>query len=135
MGKNPRGIVISSDDRRAYVMNYISRDVSVIDLTQSPETAMARLESADLPLPGTQDDKVQIGKELFNSSVGEFDPPAAGQPAITGRLSNLGWGSCSACHPFGLSDNVVWIFASGPRRTVPLHATFAAGRHALSSGL
>ena len=42
-------------------------------------------------------------------------------------MSNNGWGSCGACHPNGLSDNVVWIFASGPRRTVPLHATFVHG--------
>jgi YVTN family beta-propeller protein len=127
VGKNPRGIVISSDDRRAYVMNYISRDVSVIDLTRSPETVMARLDSSELPLPGTLEDEVQIGKELFFSSVGEFDPPGPGQSVVTGRLSNNGWGSCSACHPFGLTDNVVWIFASGPRRTVPLHSTFVAG--------
>ncbi|HLJ46281.1 MAG TPA: beta-propeller fold lactonase family protein [Bryobacteraceae bacterium] len=127
VGQNPRGIVISSDDSRAYVMNYISRDVSVIDLTQAPEVEIARMESANLPEPGTLDEKVQIGKALFNTSVGEFDPAGPGQPAITGRMSNNGWGACASCHPFGLSDNVVWIFASGPRRTVPLHATFASG--------
>src|SRR5579871_5342721 len=33
-GRNPRGIVINGTDTRAYVMNYISRDVTVIDLTQ-----------------------------------------------------------------------------------------------------
>ena len=33
VGKNPRGIVVSPDDTRAYVMNYVSRDVTVIDLT------------------------------------------------------------------------------------------------------
>jgi mono/diheme cytochrome c family protein len=40
-------------------------------------------------------------------------------------MSRDGWGSCAACHtPFGLSDNVVWIFPSGPRRTIPQHADF-----------
>jgi cytochrome c peroxidase len=40
-------------------------------------------------------------------------------------MSANGWGSCAACHtPFGLSDNVVWIFPSGPRRTIPQHADF-----------
>ena len=44
----------------------------------------------------------------FNTSVGEFDPPAPGEPAIVGRMSAAGSGSCSACHsPFALSDNVV----------------------------
>jgi uncharacterized protein (TIGR03437 family) len=127
VGKNPRGIVINSADTRAYVTNYSSRDVSVIDLTQSPEKVLATLTSTALPQPGTLADTVHIGEQLFHSSVGVFDPPATGQPAITGRMSNNGWGSCGSCHPNGLSDNVVWIFASGPRRTVPLHATFAAG--------
>jgi uncharacterized protein (TIGR03437 family) len=126
-GRNPRGIVINSADSRAYVMNYISRDVTVIDLTQSPEKVFGTVSSTAIPTPGTPQDTVQIGKELFNTSVGIFDPAASSGTAITGRMSNLGWGSCSSCHPEGLSDNVVWIFASGPRRTVPLHATFAPG--------
>jgi uncharacterized protein (TIGR03437 family) len=127
VGRNPRGIVINSGDTRAYVMNYVSRDVTVVDLTTSPEKVLATLVSTAPTQPGTLQDKIQIGKELFNTSVGVFDPPAAGQPAITGRMSNNGWGSCSACHPEGLTDNVVWIFAAGPRRTVPLHSTFAPG--------
>jgi uncharacterized protein (TIGR03437 family) len=42
-------------------------------------------------------------------------------------MSNNGWGSCASCHPFGLTDNVVWIFGAGPRRTIPQHADFAPG--------
>ncbi|RPJ24288.1 MAG: hypothetical protein EHM33_18345, partial [Chloroflexi bacterium] len=53
VGKNPRGIVINNADTRAYVMNYISKDVSVIDLTASPEAEVARIQSADLPAPGS----------------------------------------------------------------------------------
>jgi len=127
VGKNPRGIVINSGDTRAYVWNYVSRDVSVIDLTQSPEKVVATLSSTALPAAGTPDDLVHAGRELFFTSVGVFDPPASGQPTVTGRMSMNGWGSCGACHPNGLTDNVVWIFASGPRRTVPLHATYVHG--------
>src|SRR5262249_46366935 len=32
VGRNPRGIIINGADTRAYVMNYISRDVTVLDL-------------------------------------------------------------------------------------------------------
>ena len=39
-------------------------------------------------------------------------------------MSANGWGSCGSCHPFGLSDNVVWIFPSGPKRTIPQHTDF-----------
>jgi YVTN family beta-propeller protein len=119
VGKNPRGIVVNSDDSRAYVMNYVSRDVSVIDLTASPESVMATLRSADLPEPGSKDDLIQAGKELFHTSIGEFDSPAG-----VGRMSRNGWGACSTCHPFGLTDNVVWIFAAGPRRAISLHTDF-----------
>jgi uncharacterized protein (TIGR03437 family) len=126
-GKNPRGIVVAASDKTAYVMNYVSRDVSVIDLTGSVEKVTATLQSESLPAAGTAADKVLVGKELYFTSIGEFDQPAAGQPAITGRMSQQGWGACSTCHPFGLSDNVVWIFGAGPRRTVPQHVDFAGG--------
>jgi len=124
VGKNPRGIVVNSADTRAYVMNYVSRNISVIDLTTAPERVRATLRSADLPQPGTPADLIQVGKELYNASVGEFDPPAQGQPAIVGRMSRAGWGGCSTCHPYGLSDNVVWLFAAGPRRTISQHTDF-----------
>ena len=123
-GKNPRGIVLNNTDTRAYVMNYVSRDVTVIDVS-GPEAVLAQVRSANLPTPGTLEDKIQIGKELYNTSVGEFDPATTGGAPIRGRMSNNGWGACAACHtPFGLSDNVVWIFPSGPKRTIPQHTDF-----------
>jgi YVTN family beta-propeller protein len=124
VGRNPRGIVIDSGDTRAYVMNQVSRDVSVVDLVAARESVIATLPSAPLPTPGTPEDLVHVGRELYNTSIGEFDPATPGGAPIVGRMSKDGWGACSACHPFGLSDNVVWIFASGPRRTIPQHADF-----------
>ena len=126
-GRNPRGIVLNSSDRTAFVMNYVSRDVTVIDLTGSVERVVTTLSSAPLPQRGTPEDTVHIGKELYHTSIGEFDPAVAGGPPITGRMSDNGWGSCGSCHPFGLTDNVVWIFAAGPRRTIPQHVDFARG--------
>jgi YVTN family beta-propeller protein len=43
VGKNPRGIVINSTDTRAYVMNFISRDVSVVDITDGSPTQFTKL--------------------------------------------------------------------------------------------
>jgi hypothetical protein len=82
------------------------------------------VRSASLPTPGSLAAKIHIGKELYNTSIGVFDPATAGGPAIVGRMSAAGWGSCASCHPNGLSDNVVWIFATGPRRTIPQHTDF-----------
>lgn len=125
VGKNPRGIVVTSSDTRAYVANFISRDVSVVDLTKAREEVMGTMSSAALPAPGTEADKVHIGKELYNTSIGVFDPAPGSTTPITGRMSRAGWGSCAACHtPRGLSDNVVWIFGSGPKRTISQHTDF-----------
>jgi len=123
-GKNPRGIVVNSADQTAYVMNYVSRDVSVIDLSGVVEKVTSTLKSSNLPSVGSAEDRAHVGKELYFTSIGEFDPAAAGGAAITGRMSNNGWGSCGACHPFGLSDNVVWIFPSGPKRTISQHTDY-----------
>jgi YVTN family beta-propeller protein len=128
VGRNPRGIVVNGTDTRAYVMNYVSRNVSVIDLTAVPERVTATMTSSALPVPGTLADKIHIGKELYNTSIGEFDPAPGTTTPIVGRMSNNGWGACSACHtPFGTSDNVVWIFPSGPKRTLPQHTDFDHG--------
>jgi YVTN family beta-propeller protein len=123
-GSNPRGIVVNGDDTRAYVMNYVSRDVTVLDLTGTRESVAATVQSAALPAPGTLEDKIHIGKELYNTSIGVFDAATSGGAPIVGRMSAAGWGSCASCHPNGLSDNVVWIFAAGPRRTVPQQTDF-----------
>jgi YVTN family beta-propeller protein len=119
VGKNPRGVVINNADTRAYVMNYISKDVSVIDLTASPEAELARVSSVDLPAAGSDAAKFLLGNELFNSSRGTFDE------GVAERMSSDGWQACASCHPDGLSDGVVWAFASGPRKTIPLNSTFS----------
>ena len=124
VGKNPRGIVLNTSDKRAYVMNYISRNISVLALDGGPERVIATVQSAALPAFGSTEDKIHAGKELYNTSVGEFDPPNPFSSPVVGRMSNKGWGACSACHPNGLTDNVVWIFPAGPRKTIPQHADF-----------
>jgi hypothetical protein len=120
VGRNPRGIVINNTDTRAYVMNYISRDVTVLDITRFPEQTIATLRASALPAAGSPEELVLVGNELYNTSIGEF-------ANSIGNMSSEGWQSCSACHPFGLSDNVVWIFAAGPRRTISQHTDFAGG--------
>jgi YVTN family beta-propeller protein len=123
VGQNPRGIALNSRDDRAYVMDEVSRNVSIIDL--GTNTVMATVQSADLPYPGTPEAQVLLGKALFNSSTGVNMPDMGSAWVVQNRMSSEGWSSCFACHPFGLTDGVVWIFAAGPRRTVPMNTTFA----------
>lgn len=123
---SPEGVVINAADTRAYVMNLISRDVSVIDVSGNDPTRyreIARIASAALPSDAFSL-QVLRGKELFNTSVGpEGTNDNARAPA--GRMSDFGWGSCAGCHPRGLTDGVTWMFGDGPRQTVSMESTAA----------
>ena len=120
VGQNPTGIVINSADSRAYVTNEVSHDVSVVDL--STNQVMATVASSDLPAPGSDAARLLIGRAVFNSSTG-VSLPSLGVN-LGPRLSAAGWSGCVSCHPFGLTDGVVWMFATGPRRTLQLNGTF-----------
>jgi YVTN family beta-propeller protein len=120
-GKNPQGIVVNAAGTRAYVTNFVSRNVSVVDLTNDRVIKVV----AASPLPNTALGKVvSAGAEMFFSSRGNFNRPAGATVSTSERLSQAGWQSCSSCHFKGLTDGVVWEFATGPRKSVPLNATF-----------
>ncbi len=120
-GKNPQGIAINSAGTRAYVANFVSRNVSVVDLTNDAVIAVA--QSSDLPTPGSAGETNLVGAEMFFSSRGNFDS-ITGTNSLRDRLSSEGWQSCSSCHFKGLTDGVIWQFNAGPRKSVPLHASF-----------
>jgi hypothetical protein len=106
-------------------MNFISRDVSVVDVSGSDPTQykeIARISSAALPT-----DPIALiihrGNQLFNTAIGpEGTQENALRPA--GRMSDFGWGSCYGCHPNGLTDGVTWMFGDGPRQTISMESTF-----------
>jgi YVTN family beta-propeller protein len=120
-GQNPRGIALNSTDTRAYVMNEVSRDVTVVDLTT--DKVLSTVQSAALPVPGSAAATVLYGKGIFFSSA-EVNLPSLGPVIPAGRLSSEGWSGCVSCHANGLTDQVVWMFGAGPRRSLPLNATF-----------
>jgi DNA-binding beta-propeller fold protein YncE len=100
-GSNPRDIAISPDGRYGYVMSYLSRTVTVLDLVQ-----MRRI--ADVPVaPETLAPTVLRGKILFNTVT---DP----------RMAKSSWISCASCHPGGGTDGVTWQLLDGPRQVPPL---------------
>ena len=100
-GKNPRGLALSRDGQRGYVMNYLSRSVTVLDLERLEPIAEVLVTSEPLAPDVLQ------GKILFNYAA---DP----------RLSTQSWISCASCHPDGGSDGVTWMFPDGPRQTPAL---------------
>ena len=61
---------------------------------------------------------------MFFSSRGNFNRPAGAAVSTSERLSSEGWQTCASCHFKGLTDSVVWSFGTGPRKSVPLNASF-----------
>jgi YVTN family beta-propeller protein len=118
-GKNPLGIAIRNvgpGNNFAYVMNYISRNVSIVNL--DTDAVVKVIPTTALPLPNTQDEQLQVGKEIFFASRGVFDG------GKNNRLSSEGWQNCASCHFAGLTDSVVWSFETGPRKSIPLNGTW-----------
>ena len=119
-GQNPIGIATPNLDahkRFAFVANDVTRNVSVIDFnTQSvaggAQNAVVE-RSAALPSPGSKDDKIRKGKRFFNTATGRWS------------MKGQGWNGCQACHMDGLTDNVTWFFARGPRQSTSLDGSFS----------
>jgi YVTN family beta-propeller protein len=100
-GHNPRGMALSRDGHWGFVMSYLSRTVTVLDLRQRTVTASVPVTAETL------DPALLRGKILFNTAA---DP----------RLTRGGWIACASCHIDGGADGVTWMFPDGPRQTPPL---------------
>jgi YVTN family beta-propeller protein len=110
----PIGAVTGHTEAFAFVANDGTRDVVAIDLNAQAVSASATADVAAsaLPTAGTAAASQLNGKRLFNTGLGRWS------------LNGAAWGSCGACHVDGLTDNVTWYFARGPRQTTSLDGTF-----------
>jgi YVTN family beta-propeller protein len=136
-GNLPSGVVMSRDGKRAYSNNELNTSVTAMNLTDN--TVIARdIESSAPPAPGTPQHRKLVGKLAFFTALGipdKLDNTGDGQFDVAlrdidplanrGKASNNAWSSCASCHDDGHSDNVTWIFETGPRQTIPLEGTFA----------
>ncbi len=105
-GKSPRGIAVFGSN--AYTVNEVSRSISVLNLA-AQSTVTENLESS--PQPTTPAAVAALkGQRFFETGLA--------------RWSANGWVSCAACHPGGLTDNVTWVFPTGPRQTIDLTGTW-----------
>lgn len=130
-GNNPTGVVISGNGQRAYVNNQFNVSVTAINL-QNNSVITRDIPSGRTPAPGTFDHAVLVGQLAFFTALGIPDNNFFGTPIrqivpleFRGKQSDNGWSSCASCHPDGLSDGVTWLFAAGPRQTIPLDGMFA----------
>ncbi len=128
-GNLPTGIVLRG--RFAYVNNEVGHSVSVLD-TRSNTTLRRDVPSSEPPKPGSHEHAVLLGKLVFFTALGVPDNGLVGQDvrtldplAFRGKQSSDAWSSCGSCHPAGLADGVTWIFADGPRNTIPLDGLYS----------
>ena len=127
-GNIPTGIAVNNAGSRAYVNNEVNKSVSILDL--SGNTVIARdVDSSTPPVPGTFEHSRLMGKLVFHTALGTPDFGLNNIPlrsivplTYRGKQSADAWSSCASCHPDGLADGVTWIFADGPRQTIPLDA-------------
>jgi DNA-binding beta-propeller fold protein YncE len=136
-GNLPSGVVMARSGRRAYTNNELNTSMSALNLETN--TVITRdIESSAPPAPGTQAHRNLVGKLAFFTALGlpdkldtngdnVFDIALRDINPLTdrGKASNGAWSSCASCHDDGHSDNVTWIFETGPRQTIPLEGTFA----------
>lgn len=109
--QTPTGLVVAHAAARAYVNCWITRSLGVVDLASQ---ALVKTVVSDAIADSEKD--VQAGKRFYFTA--------------RGRWSKDSWEACGSCHPDGLTDNITWIFPTGPRQTVSMDGTFskAAGR-------
>lgn len=119
MCQNPIGIAVK-DSTRAYVNCWVSRKLGVLDLGSQTVTA-----AVDSPLAPVANAAVQRGKRFFFTGRGRWSGNGSGAAAPT-ELGSA-WSSCGSCHPDGLTDNMTWIFAAGPRQSTSLDGSYSKG--------
>jgi YVTN family beta-propeller protein len=118
-GQNPNGLAFAHGSTYAFVINDVSRSVSVLDLDPGVQKVAGGgtpvvVESSAQPTVAA-DQAWLRGKRAFNTGLGRFSQ------------DGQGWGACQSCHFEGLSDNVTWYLGRGPRQSTSLEGSYATG--------
>lgn len=117
-GHGPIAVAFTSSGDFAFVANDVSRNVTVLDVDPSVDGIAGSagdplvFASADLPTDPSALSRLR-GKRFFGTGRDRWS------------LGGQGWGACQSCHFEGLSDNVTWYFARGPRQSTSLDGSFA----------
>ena len=111
-GELPIGVASANADANkvpfALAVNDNSRNLSVLGF--STQAVLAAVPATDAPTG--KDAAINKGRKFFVTGLGRWS------------LQGQGWNSCESCHPDGMTDNVTWFFARGPRQTTSLDASY-----------
>jgi DNA-binding beta-propeller fold protein YncE len=105
----PTGVVTGHGNARAYVNCSFDRDLGIVNLTD--QAIVGTTESWADPPTGSPEESINDGMRFFHTA--------------RGRWSNQGYSDCASCHPDGLSDNITWQFAAGPRQSTSLDGSYS----------
>lgn len=109
--KVPTGVVAGHANGALYVNNWVDRSLSIVNLALQQVDAMGDgIVSEAKPTAATPEAAVLAGKKFFFTG--------------TGRWADRQVNSCASCHPDGLTDNITWIFAAGPRQSTALDGMY-----------
>lgn len=94
----PRGIALESaesgEPSRAWVLNAVANTVSLVDVSDPADPALA----ATIALPDPTDPVVKRGRMAFHNA----------------DASTTGTFSCESCHPDGHTDQLAWVLDTPP---------------------
>jgi YVTN family beta-propeller protein len=116
-GENPIGIAISNTGKSvAVVANDVTRNMSILDFKAQTiagfPASPSVIATTAQPTSGTPQAAQLAGKRFFDTGLALWS------------LKGQSWGACQSCHADGLTDNVTWYFARGPRQSTSLDGTF-----------
>lgn len=115
----PIGIAVSETLRRGYVNCWITRRLGLVEFASQ---ALTQTFEASPGPANAVEQAVQRGKRFYFTGRGRWSAAVA-----NGAKGGEGWSSCGSCHPDGLTDNITWIFGTGPRQTTSMDGSFSHG--------
>ncbi len=123
--KGPTGIVVANSGANAYVNCWVSRRLGVVALGNTQALTIA-VEAVNPPsdtgaFPTALD--LTKGRRFFFTGRGRWS--GDGTATVEPTQNGLAFSACASCHPDGLTDNVTWIFAAGPRQSTSMDGSFS----------
>jgi hypothetical protein len=100
-----------SDPAFSLVYSEVAQQATIVDGGNQRVASFATTEGDPIAAAVRKSD-ANAGKGVFASGRGVWS------------LYGQAWSSCESCHPGGGSDNVVWYFTRGPRRTLAPFDTY-----------
>jgi hypothetical protein len=128
----PTGIVVSKTLQGGYINCYANRKLAFVDFTTQTLTASVESSAAGANAVA---ESIRRGERFFFTGRARWSNDDSVRNATTGAVVTVGnggrggegWSSCGSCHPDGLTDNITWIFGTGPRQTTSMDASFSHG--------